>query len=76
VVAEGFVAGGPLGPAWRRVVVPFRRLFRDTPGFQKRRMGSLVLSGDSPEAGVVKLGPIRLYLTAEDAKAEEGAVPK
>ena len=76
LVKEGFVAGGPLGPEWRRAVVPFRRLLRDSPTFQRRRLGSLVLSGESPEAATVKLSPIRLYLTAEDAKAEEGAVPK
>ena len=70
LLADGFVSGQTLPNEYCRVVLPLRRLVRDTAQLQTRLLGFVVLSGDAPHETTYWIDDLRFYLTEEDLEAD------
>jgi hypothetical protein len=75
IIAEKLIEGGEIAGTYRRVVIPMKRLLKDSTELSLDLVGAVVLSGAGQAPGQYKVRNVRFYLTEEDLASAKEAAP-
>jgi len=70
IVKENLIEGSWAGGQYRRVVVPLRRLLKDSPSFQPQLLQQIIFSGDGASRRSYWIDQVRFHSSPEDVKAD------